>query len=170
MLNSVSTMKGGRKMSRALEMSVNHVTKAMEKASKHYGKQFKMPKVYVKEAKGRGGYCKISGFLGLFTNAEIMISSYWFRIKGAKWLKDTCYHEVAHWITHCLHGKVSPHGAEWKRVMRVCFDMKPDRCFQVTLDDKVRQMRTRKVRTRTPAQIQADKERMARVRAAREVK
>ena len=75
MQSSVITMKGGRKMSRALEMSVNHVTKAVEKASKHCGKQFKIPKVYVKEAKSRGGYCKISGFMGIFCSSEIMGNS-----------------------------------------------------------------------------------------------
>ena len=159
-------------MSRVLEMATNHVIKAVQKAHRHYGKKFMVPKVYLKEAKSRGGYCKIGGFFGFFSSAEIMISSYYFRIKGAKWLKDTCYHEVAHWITYCLHGKVSPHGAEWKRVMRVCFDMKPDRCFSLTAEERVKEIAIKKLRRRrerTPSQVQADRERMAKVRAARRV-
>ena len=42
-------------MSRALEMATNHVAKAVEKARNHYKKNFAVPKVFVKEAKGRGG-------------------------------------------------------------------------------------------------------------------
>jgi len=158
-------------MSRVLDVAKNHVSKAMDKACKHYGKQFKMPNVVIKESKSRGGYCKIHSFAGFFASAEIMLSSYYFRIRGAKAFKETCYHEVAHWIVFCLHGnKVKPHGAEWKRVMRVCFDLKPDRCFTLTIEERIRESSTRKMRKRkerTPAQIMADIERMAKVRAAR---
>lgn len=134
-------------MSKLLDTVTKKVAQAVDRASNHYGKNFKLPSVYLKESKSRGGYCKFRfsfwGWLFNKVSAEIMVSSYIYRIKTnkAQWLNEVIVHEVAHYITRCLHGfKVKPHGPEWKRVMRVCFDAKPDRCFSLTAREKLRKL------------------------------
>lgn len=130
-------------MSKACErVAMRHIEGAFAKAEKHYGRKFPRPKVVIKETTSKAGHA--------CGGSEIMVSSYWYRVQGAKGMKDTCYHEVAHAIVHHLHGRVSrPHGDEWKRVMRVCFDMKPNRCVQMRPGDWLKKLKTRKLRKRT---------------------
>jgi len=120
----------------------------------------------------------------------IMISSYWLKHKGREVVIQTIYHEVAHGVVAELFGKVKSHGPEWKNVMRVVFERKADRCLKhtvKTISDKIkrrnksnpdngsvitggRKKRLKTLRVRTPEQIQADKDRMAKVRANRNKK
>jgi SprT protein len=55
---------------------------------------------------------------------------------------ETVAHEVAHVVTYWCHGKVSPHGPEWRAVMRHFGFAEPQRCHQFSVDDaKVRRQR-----------------------------
>lgn len=175
-------------------------------AEKYYNRKFVIPKIIIKNTKSKAGHYKgrykseslismgynsenvtKSSFISLraWRQSHIMISEHWYKIRGRKATRKTIFHEVAHALTYELFGnKVKAHGEEWKRIMRVVFNLKPDRCFVPTLEQMVlsekrsarRKVASKKptravaVDSRTPEQIQADKDRMAKVRAKRKKK
>lgn len=188
------------------QYSIKVLNQAYEKAEAYYKCKFVRPKIVIKNTKSKAGHFKPgyntrtllsmgydiknelkSSFTSLIAwrKSHIMISEHWYKIRGRKATKKTIYHEVAHAVTFELYGgSVRSHGPEWKRIMRVVFNLKPDRCFtptikQIMLSEDRSKKRKRKsvnakknlvVDKRTSEQIQADKDRMAKARAARKPK
>jgi|GEM_PF-4097199 len=193
-------------MTSDMEFCQKHFNAAYDIAEKYYGETFNRAKLVLKPQVSRAGYCKyglggaikvpVDGKPGKYQllRPTIMISSYWLKHKGRKAAVQTIYHEVAHAVVAELFGRVKSHGPEWKRVMRVVFNLKADRCIEhnaKTILDKIKRRsksrskggsvrpgvitthRTKAIKTlkiRTPEQIQADKDRMAKVRASRKKK
>ena len=50
-------------------------------------------------------------------------------------LASTVAHEVSHLITVACHGRVQPHGTEWRAVMSHLGVPDPQRCHQYTLEE-----------------------------------
>ncbi len=189
-------------MTTDMEFCQKHFDAAYSKAEKYYGQTLNRAKLILKSQVSRAGYCvcgvgsaiklSVDGKPGKYhlVRPTIMISTYWLKHKGRREAIQTIYHEVAHAVVAELFGRVKSHGPEWKRVMRVVFDLKADRCIQHnarTLTDKIKRRSKRRAATssvitggtkktikstesRTVEQIQADKDRMAKVRAARKKK
>jgi len=188
------------------EFSVRVLNEAYDKAEVYYKRKFVRARIVIKNTKSKAGHFKpghktdslvAMGYnltndlkssvvsLIAWRKGHIMISDHWYKIRGRKATKKTIYHEVAHALTFELFGNsVKAHGVEWKRIMRVVFGLKPDRCFKPTIEQhllsEARSTKRRKkatkakydivVDTRTPEQVQADKDRMAKARAARKPK
>lgn len=59
-----------------------------------------------------------------------------------RFIATTVPHEVAHLVTVACHGRVRPHGPEWRRVMGYFGIADPQRCHNFALDEsRVRQQR-----------------------------
>lgn len=82
-------------------------------AEKSYGRKFNFPSVDFKirgRCAGRAFYYQNH----ISLNLNLLIEN------GQNFISDTPGHEAAHLIAYQLHGsRISPHGYEWKSVMRV---------------------------------------------------
>jgi SprT protein len=71
-----------------------------------------------------------AGQLRQYRNGDLVIR-YNLAMAAAQpeaFIAQTVPHEVAHVITHVCHGRVRPHGAEWRRVMAWFGFDEPTRC------------------------------------------
>lgn len=57
------------------------------------------------------------------------------RLHREDFLKGTVTHEVAHLVTAACHGRVRPHGPEWRAVMAYLGIPRPSRCHSYKLDE-----------------------------------
>lgn len=198
-------MESAKVVKECNELSAKAMAKAYEMAEKYYKRKFVRPKLIVKSTTsfaGRYRHCLRQANIDRFamlgsggcvvSKNQIIISSHWYHIRGKKKTENTVFHEVAHALTRELFGgTVRSHGPEWKRIMRVVFDRKADRCFTPTVNECIKHINKKhrkkslarikknkdKIITpnknksvRTPEQIQADKDKMAKVREARNKK
>lgn len=91
---------------------ISKVYETITKAENVYEKSFeKIPVKCNIKGKTAGMYCWKGSESYLRFNLEIFKNN-------PDAIEQTVIHEVAHYITHSLHGKVKPHGVEWKNVMR----------------------------------------------------
>ncbi len=97
-----------------MEKYIKSVTKAtLMKANEIFGKTFKPIEIrYDIQGKCAGQYC-VQGDNEYFRyNMDIA------KKNGKEVFKTTVVHEIAHYITKCLHPEyIRPHGKEWKSVM-----------------------------------------------------
>lgn len=57
------------------------------------------------------------------------------RAHGEAYIRETVTHEVAHLVTMARHGRVRPHGPEWREVMRYLGVAEPRRCHDYHLPE-----------------------------------
>ena len=121
-------------VSPTLEKAVRDKIEAtLEICRRKYGKPFPMPPLEFRQC-GRiaGFYRPPSSFWG--KPEMLVINPDYFKNHYDEQLNVTVPHEVAHYVTEHVFGKVKHHGWEWKSVMRVIGLPAADRCHQFSLE------------------------------------
>lgn len=99
-------------------------------ADRHYGRYFKAIPITFSNR-----MTKTAGMF-IFTDRgskEIRLSNPIMSMNFDAFIERTVGHEVAHHIVHELHGRVQPHGKEWKEVMAV-FGLEAKRCHSYKVE------------------------------------
>jgi SprT protein len=92
--------------------------------------EFEIPKIRF-DLKGRpaGACCMMGNKCILRFNLKLLEEN------QENFLQFTVPHEVAHYITAILYGKVKPHGEQWQNVMHFFGIEHPRRCHSFNIED-----------------------------------
>ncbi|GAB3475957.1 SprT family zinc-dependent metalloprotease [Marinomonas epiphytica] len=97
------------------------VASCFDQADDFFKGRFRRPTVSLKQ-RGRA-----AGTAYLHTN-QVRFNLFMFQQSPEKFLAEVVPHEVAHIIVYQIYGSgVSPHGQEWRAVMKKVFDLTPAR-------------------------------------------
>lgn len=133
------------KIPESIENQVREIVRqCVEKASKHFGKQYIVPNVLF-NVRGRMGGCARGDYLVNFNPILLMENQ-------EEYFKQVIPHEVAHCID-AANGrdiqyqagyrlKRSIHGPSWKRIMRL-FGCEPTRCHQMNTTNAAVRIKTK---------------------------
>lgn len=71
----------------------------------------------------------------VLTKCTLRFNPKLYRENTEDFLRYTIPHEVAHYVTALLHGRVKPHGKEWKNIMNLFGIENPLRCHSYDISD-----------------------------------
>jgi len=115
---------------------LNKIEESFLKAEKFYNRSFTRPKVIFKRNGTTAGYARrdLSYLMFQLDLAEANKEDF---------INQTVPHEVAHSVQFELYPRSSPHGREWKYIMRYVMGISPDRChdYDVSVTNVKRQTR-----------------------------
>jgi len=96
------------------------VVECYVKAEEHYGRSFDLPTVRF-DLRGMAA--------GIAGSKRIRLNPTFLQNHPEDMLEQTIPHEVAHLLCDVMYPRERiGHGYRWKRVMRECFKLNPDRC------------------------------------------
>lgn len=123
-----------------LEKAVrDKIETTLEICRKKYGKPLPMPTLRFRQSGLTAGYYQPPGVWS-GKSEMIVINPDYFKNHYDEQLNDTVPHEVAHYVTRHVFGKVQTHGREWASVMNL-IGIPADRCHTFSLEG----VKTRKV-------------------------
>jgi len=102
-------------------------------AEKFYGKSFPRPTEIIFKRNGTtAGYCRINGSK---TIRELMFQLDLAEDNPDDFINQIVPHELSHYIQFYHYGfNLTPHGREWKYVMRNVYRLNPDRCHSYDIN------------------------------------
>ncbi|WP_281252867.1 SprT family zinc-dependent metalloprotease [Solemya elarraichensis gill symbiont] len=102
-------------MSQNRREQVRHkVAECLELAANHFDKSFELPEIrFDLHARAAGQYRYGKNL------QQLRFNPYLFATAFDENLDTTVPHEVAHYVTFNLFGRVKPHGREWREVMKL---------------------------------------------------
>lgn len=116
------------------------VTECLQQASLYYGREFReIPVAFDLSGNTAGSFCCLRNKeTGAMIEPRFRFNRILARDNLSHFLSDTCPHEVAHYVTRTLWGKVKPHGKEWTDVMTQVFKIEADRCHSMDTSKAVK--------------------------------
>lgn len=109
------------------------VLETYEKAQHIYGRNFAVPNIVVKDIGTKGGTAS-------YLTQTLTFSETLYKENVEHFLASTVPHEVAHLITRAMYPRCTPHGWEWKSVMRA-LGVEPNRCHSYNVASVARGVR-----------------------------
>ena len=100
------------------QQAVERINECYAQAEAKLDSRFKRPEVLFNQ---RG---KIAGSARLQTN-QIRLNSKLMMDNPETFLEEVIPHEICHLLTYQLHGRVKPHGEEWRYLMQFLFGLAP---------------------------------------------
>lgn len=103
---------------------IQEVENCYSRAESLLGRSFSRPRVTFKQ---RG---KIAGSAHLLKN-ELRFNDILLHDNLTQFVQEVVPHEVCHLLCFELYGRVQPHGMQWKKLMKMLFNLEGKRCHQM---------------------------------------